>query len=369
MSDIDSPREGSPQPAPAAPVWLVLALAVGLLAGAISGAAVAFLNDSDSGGGGSGATSLPGALSEDRLAQAASRALPAVVALVNEYEPQGDEPGGTAFGAGAIIDERGYILTNAHIVVLPGTLYVVMGDGNVLPATLVSHDAPFTDVAVIQVQGGDFQALEIGDSTKLVPGEAVLAIGSPDFDYFNSVSAGVVSGIERRKLLGNVWLEDLIQTDAAINVGNSGGPLINLNGEVVGINTFRDTGQGDPLFGISFAQSSRVFAPIVDAMIRGGKFPRPYFGIEHTDLTEELAATRGLAQTSGAVIENVFGDSPASAAGLRPGDIVTKIGNFELNSQLTLLSALGATQPAANVDVAILRNSQPMTLKVQLRPR
>jgi S1-C subfamily serine protease len=340
---------------------------VGLLAGAISGAAVAFLNDSDSGGGGSAAVT-PGAR-EDRVAQAVARAIPSVVAVINEIQPQGEDPGGTAGGAGVVIDQRGFVLTNAHIVMIPGNLFVILSDGTFRPATLVSHDAPFTDIAVIQVQGGGLRALTIADSAQLALGQTVIAIGSPDIDYFNSVSVGVVSGLERRKQLGNIWLEDLIQTDAAINVGNSGGPLLDLNGQIVGINTFRDTGQGDPLFGISFAISSRVFAPVVDSIMRTGSFPRPYFGVQHTDLSAEVAQSRNLTQTEGALLEEVFGDSPASAAGLRAGDIITKVGNFDVSSQFTLLSALGATPPNANVDVNILRNNQPMTLKVQLRPR
>ncbi|HEY7465570.1 MAG TPA: trypsin-like peptidase domain-containing protein, partial [Dehalococcoidia bacterium] len=355
---------------PPPPVWLALALAVGLLAGAISGAAVAFLNDSDGGGGGT-AVAPSGEAGADRVAQVAARAVSSVVAIINEYEAQGDEPAGTAGGAGVIIDERGYILTNAHIVLLPGTLFVILNDGSVRPATVVSHDAPFTDVAVVQMQGGGLQALDVGDSAELSLGQTVIAIGSPDIDYFNSVTVGVVSGLQRRKQLGNVWLEDLIQTDAAINVGNSGGPLVDLNGQVVGLNTFRDEGGGpDPLFGISFAIPSRTFGPIADAMIRTGEFPRPYFGVEHTDLTEETATAKGLkADAQGAYLESVLADGPASAAGLRAGDIVTKIGQFDVTTAFTLLSALGQTQPSANVDVTILRNNQPMTLKVQLRPR
>jgi S1-C subfamily serine protease len=364
MSESESPRGEVPQPSPP-PVWLAFALAIGLLAGAISGAAVVLLNDSDSDG---GSTTQPAAAG-DRVAQATARATPSVVAIINELAPQGDQPGGTAGGAGFIIDDRGFIVTNAHIVILPGNLFVILSDGTVRPASIVSHDAPYTDLAVVRVQGGGLRALSVGDSRELALGQPVIAIGSPDIDYFNSVTTGVVSGLERRKRLGTIWLEDLIQTDAAINVGNSGGPLLDLEGRVVGINTFRDIGEGDPLFGISFAISSRVFAPIVSEMIRNGVFPRPYFGVEHTDLDEEIATTRGITQTVGALLTNVFADSPASVAGLRPGDIVTKVGNFEVSPEFTLLSALGATPPAANVDVAIVRGNQPMTLKVQLRPR
>lgn len=367
MSETDAPRDATPPPPPP-PVWLALSLAVGLLAGAISGAAVAFLNDSGPGGGSSAA--VAGANSGDAVSLAVAKAMPSVVAIINELDATADNPdGGTAGGAGVIIDSRGFILTNAHIVVLPGKLFVILNDGSVRPATAVSNDAPYTDLAVIQVQGGGLRAAALGDSADLLPGQTVIAIGSPDIDYFNSVSVGVVSAVQRRKLLRGVWLEDLIQTDAAINVGNSGGPLLNLNGEVVGINTFRDTGGGDPLYGISFAQSSRTFAPIVQGMVASGKFPRPYFGVEHTDLNDEVAAAKGITQTAGALIVSVTGNSPAAKAGLRAGDIVTDIATIPLSPQLGLLNALEAVGPTDNVDVKILRGGQPQTLKVQLEPR
>jgi S1-C subfamily serine protease len=368
MSETDTPQRESAQ-SPPPPVWLALSLAVALLAGAISGAAVAFLNDSGSGGSLSLAA-LPDGSPGDAVSQAVARALPSVVAIINELDLTADNPGGgTAGGAGVIIDSRGFVLTNAHIVVLPGKLFVILNDGSVRPATVVSNDAPFTDLAVIQVQGGGLRSLPLADSAQLTPGQTVVAIGSPDIDYFNSVSVGVVSGVQRRKQLGNVWLEDLIQTDAATNVGNSGGPLLNLNGEVVGINTFRDVGGGDPLFGISFAISSRTFAPIAQSIISSGKFPRPYFGVEHTDLTDEVAASLGTTQTAGALIRSVTGSSPAQKAGLRAGDIVTSIGSVQLSPQLGLLNALASVGASDNVDVRILRGGQAQTLKVQLEPR
>jgi len=206
--------------------WLAAFLGVAVVAGLVSGAVVALLmGDADDGGSGG---------SNQAVAQAVARALPSVVAIVNEISPSGGDPGGIAGGAGVVIDERGYVLTNAHIVSIPGRLFVLLSNGETRPATLVSHDAPFTDLAVLRINEGGLRSLPLGDSDDLALGETVIALGSPDIDYMNSASVGVISGLERRKLLGDVWLEDLVQTDAAINVGNSGGPLINLNGEIVG---------------------------------------------------------------------------------------------------------------------------------------
>jgi len=358
---------------------LTLVLAVALLAGAISGTAVSLLQDFDSDSGSAstatpeGTPGTPPALSNgfagDRISEVAVRALPSVVAIVNQFEAQEGLAAGSAGGAGVIVDERGYILTNAHLVQIPGEIFVLMNNGEVRPGQVVAHDAPFTDVAIVRVEEGGLTPIDIGDSAALIPGQTVIAIGSPDIDYYNSVTAGVVSGLERRKQLGNVWLEDLIQTDTAINVGNSGGPLLNLNGEMVGLNTFRDVGADEPLFGISFAISSRVFAPIAQTMIANGSFPRPYLGVEFLDLSPQVAQEQGLSDTQGTLIQEVTPGGPGDAAGLQVGDIVTTFGEVPLSPQFGLLNALGVTPPDAGLSLQILRDGQPLTLDVQLEPR
>lgn len=370
----NTPSTGGGARQPPVSVLLILVVAIALLAGAISGAAVALLGESSDSGDTASvqpAPTVPNDSNQDPVPAVVSRALPSVVAIINELENQGEDgPSGTAGGAGVIVDERGYILTNAHLVQLPGRVFVLLSSGEVRPANVVSHDAPFTDVGVVKIDPGGLQALPVGDSNNLQVGETVIAIGSPDIDYYNSVSRGVVSGLQRRKQLGNVWLEDLIQTDAAINVGNSGGPLLNLRGEVVGLNTFRDLGGGeDPLFGISFAISSRIFAPIVQSMIANGSFPRPHLGVDFVDLTPEVAQERGLEQSDGALIEAVTPGSPADAAGVQAGDIVTHVGEIPLSSQFGLLNALGVTAPTEQVTVQVLREGQTIDLDVQLEPR
>jgi S1-C subfamily serine protease len=380
MNDSGSPAGGGARQASPA-VLLTLVLAVALLAGAISGTAVVLLydSDSDSSAQDSSDTAAPAetppalttGFAGDAISQVAARALPSVVAIINEFQAQEDLglDAGTAGGAGVVVDDRGFILTNAHLVQIPGDLYVLLPNGEVRPGQLVSYDAPFTDVAVIQIEQGGLTPIDIGDSAELVPGQTVVAIGSPDIDYYNSVSAGVVSAVGRRKRLANVWLEDLIQTDAAINVGNSGGPLLNLDGEMVGLNTFRDLGADDPLFGISFAISSRVFAPIAQSMIENGVFPRPYLGVDFEDITPDVADEMDLGDTQGTLIQSVTAGGPADVAGMQVGDIVTKFGDIPLSSQFGLLNALGVTAPDAALSLEVLRDGQPMTLDVQLEPR
>jgi S1-C subfamily serine protease len=291
--------------------------------------------------------------------EAVAGALPGVVIVVNEIAPQGSNPGGIGAGAGFVVDDRGFIVTNEHIVREPGKLTVVLSNGERRSATLVSTDAPFTDLAVVRVPAGRLTVLPIGSSEALRPGEPVVAIGSPDIDYNNSVTAGVVSATQRRKNLNGVFLEDLIQTDAAINVGNSGGPLINLRGEAVGLITFRDIGGDgeDALAGISFAISSRTFEPIVAAMIRNGKYPRPYFGIDHQN------------GSRGALVQRVYESSPADKAGIKTGDVVLRIGRNEVNQGLPFLNALALAGPSGRVPVQVAREGRTIDLTVELEPR
>ncbi|HWO72147.1 MAG TPA: trypsin-like peptidase domain-containing protein [Dehalococcoidia bacterium] len=361
MSELSPPPPGAPKSLPLS--WLALCLAAAVISGLLSGGLVALVAVPEDG---ESDTADP----HDAVARAVERSLPSVVAIVNELQPQAGQPGGVAGGAGFIIDERGYVLTNAHLVQLPGRLHVLLHDGQTRDATLVSHDAPFTDVAVIRIQGGGLRALPVGDSASLSPGETVIAIGSPDIDYMNSVTVGVVSATGRRKHVGQAWLEDLIQTDAAINVGNSGGPLLNLKGEVVGLNTFRDVGGGeDPLFGISFAISSRTFQPIARAIIEQGKYPRAYFGIDHVDLDAETAAQMGLRTAEGALVRQVYADSPAQRAGVRPGDVIVRMGRFPVNGQFSFINALGMLRPDERVTVQVVRGGQVVELSAQMVPR
>ncbi len=332
--------------------WVAALVGVALIAGAVSGAAATLLLDD-------GSSSSAG--SKSPLADVAEATLPAVVTVINEITPSAEYPqGGVGGGAGVIVDERGFVMTNAHIVSLPGTYTVILNNGEERRATLVSSDAPFTDVAVLRIQGGGLTALEFGDSAALRQGDTVMALGSPDIDYRNSVSSGIVSGLERRKLLGDIWLEDLVQFDAAINVGNSGGPIVNLEGEIIGMSTFRDVGGDEEiLFGISFALSSRHLQPIVSAIIDKGKYARPYFGIEHQDIDDSMSLPANTPRV-GAVVTRVIPGSPAQAAGLRAGDVLLRLGRTAIDDENTFLNALGQVPAAGRVQVHYWREGREL---------
>lgn len=366
----NSPYQVNDLPPPARPprrsaAWaapLFLALVAGAVAGGLVGWAVVSWAEDEKGAAG-------GTTTAEAIVQAVARARPAVVTVVNELPPPPAGPGGIAGGAGFIVDERGFIVTNEHLVRLQGKLSVVLNDGEVRPATLVSHDAPFTDVAVLRIRAGGLVALPVADSAALRLGETVIAIGSPDIDYRGSVSTGVVSGLGRAKLLEGMYRQDLIQTDAAINAGNSGGPLLNLRGEAIGIVSFRDIGAEDPLFGISFAISSRTFAPIVQAIIRDGSFPRPYLGVEHLDLDAATAQELGLSVEQGALVLRVTGGSPAERAGIRVGDVLLRLGSNEISEDLPFLNALAALRIGERVSVQLWREGRLQTATVEVTRR
>jgi S1-C subfamily serine protease len=344
---------------PKLPLALLGALiAIAVVAGAIAGAVTSLVIDgSGKGSDAGGQSGSRNAAGDSAAIQAVASALPGVVIVVNEIAPHDNQPAALGAGAGFIADERGFIVTNEHIVHDPGKLTVVLSNGERRSATVVSTDFPYTDLAVLRVQGGGLKAVPIGASEDLHQGETVIAIGSPDFDYSNTVTAGVVSGLQRRKMLQGVFLEDLIQTDAAINLGNSGGPLINLRGEAVGVITFRDVGGDDDLNNISFAISSRTFKPIVEAMISKGVFPRPYFGIDHQN------------GARGAMVQKVFDSSPAEKAGIKAGDVILRIGRNDINQDLLFLNALALAGTSGRVPVQVLRDGRTIDLTVELAAR
>jgi serine protease Do len=352
--------------------WIAALVIAGAVAGAIAGGLVVLLaSGSDNGGASKSAGAARLKPNEDEAIVAATEAaLPSVVMVINELAPSPTSPGGVAGGAGFIVDERGFIVTNEHLVHEPGKLIVVLNNGDQRAATVVSSDAPFNDIAVLRIQAGGLKALTLGRSDQVSEGQTVVAIGSPDFDYRNSVTVGTVSGTGRRKELNGSYLDDLVQTDAAINTGNSGGPLIALNGEAIGMVTFRDIGGGDdPLFGVSFAISSDTIRPIAQAIIERGVFPRPYFGIEHQNVDEKLARSANLRTDRGALVRRVFDASPADKAGMRPGDVITRIGRLEVNKNMPYINALAQVHIGERVNVQVLRDGRLMDLTVETTAR
>ena len=310
---------------------------------------------------------------ETAITQTVEKVSPAVVTVVGTVPGQNTFFGRTAegqvSGSGVIISPDGYIVTNNHVVESTTSLAVVLSDGTQLPANIISTDI-FADLAVLKVDGTMPGVAAFGNSDNLKPGETVIAIGSPLGEFRNTVTVGVVSATGRSLDTGNgYFMEDLIQTDAAINQGNSGGPLVNLNGEVVGINTIIVRGgNGSTAIaeGLGFSIPSNTVHFIAERIIQTGHFARPYLGIGTQTITPAIGQRYHLDTQWGAYIMQVDSNSPAATAGLQQNDIIVSIGDQTIDSDHSFINALFANQPGDQVEVKILRDNQEMVLKVTL---
>ena len=290
------------------------------------------------------------------------QANPAIVTVVNQLS------GGVASGSGFIIDQQGHIVTNNHVIDGTQGLQVIYYDGQKASARLVGTD-PVNDIAVIQVSGAVPGTVNWGDSSKLELGQPVVAIGSALGNFANSVTVGVVSGLNRR--VGGTG--PLIQTDAAINHGNSGGPLLNLNAEVIGVNALvvRDGSNGDQAEGLGFAIPANTAHTIATQLMQTGSVARPYLGVTYQTLTAQAAADLGIAQTSGAYLSDVTAGSPAAQAGLAPGDVILAIDGQPLDDTTTLQTVLLTRKPGDRVPMQVIHanSSQAATITVTLGSR
>ncbi|MBL9000722.1 MAG: Do family serine endopeptidase [Phycisphaerae bacterium] len=268
-------------------------------------------------------------------------------------------------GSGVIVSDDGRILTNNHVIHDAETITVKLSDGRELPAALTGAD-PETDLAVIKIEASGLTAARIGSSDALQPGDWVVAVGSP-FGLDHTVTAGVVSAKSRADVGLNTF-EDFIQTDAAINPGNSGGPLINLRGEVVGINSaIRSAGGGNN--GIGFAIPSSTFVRVMDSLIASGKVERGYLGVSTQALTADLATSLNADNPRGALVAEVVPDAPADKAGLRSGDIITAVNGRTVGSSRELVNTVGGLSPGEEAAITILRDGKPTTVTVNLGTR
>jgi S1-C subfamily serine protease len=297
---------------------------------------------------------------------------PAVVTVLNEQTTQGPAGAGltpAGSGTGFIINDEGYIVTNEHVVRDGDEFSVVFADGTERPATLVGAD-PISDLAVIQVDGEIPGMIPLGDSTELEVGQPVLAIGSPLGTFTNTVTAGIVSALGRN-FPGATFYTNLVQHDAAINPGNSGGPLVNMDGEVVGVNTLGipETERG-PVQGLFFAIPSNTVEKITDQLIENGEVAYPYLGIEAVEpVTEEIAAQAGLSVDRGALVAGIAPGGPAASAGVQEGDVILSVDGQSIDECTSLTEALFAHEPGETVPLELQRGDETVEVEIELGER
>jgi serine protease Do/serine protease DegQ len=266
-------------------------------------------------------------------------------------------------GSGVVVDaRRGYVITNHHVVDGADTITVTLNDGRRLEAKVIGSD-PESDVAVIQVPSGNLTALPLADSDRLRVGDFVVAIGNP-FGLGQTVTSGIVSALGRTGL-GIQGYEDFIQTDASINPGNSGGALVNLRGELVGINT-AIIAPGGGNVGIGFAIPSNMVSRLMEQIVAHGAVRRGQLGVSVQDLTPELASAFNIPMQQGAVIAQVMPRSTAARAGLREGDIVLRVDGRPIRDGSALRNAIGLLEVGASVRLEILREGQPLTINARV---
>jgi 2-alkenal reductase len=311
-------------------------------------------------------TSTPASDGEMTPVQVVDQVAPAVVTVINEQTVSNglgsnqQVPAGA--GTGFIIDDQGHIVTNWHVVTGGTSFKVILYDGTQLDAKLVGED-PRDDLAVVQIDASKVPGtVSLGDSSQLKPGQSVLAMGSPLGEFGNTVTAGIVSALNRNQL-GQEGLcqnyTDLIQHDAAINPGNSGGPLFNLKGEVVGVNTLGiPSQQGQPVQGLFFAVPSNTVKVVVDQIIQTGGIKAPYLGITFVALNPQISSVNGISVDHGLYVQDVESGGPADQAGIQADDIILQIEGDDITPSSTLSSHLLNYQPGDTVTLTILRGDQ-----------
>jgi len=280
-------------------------------------------------------------------------------------------------GSGVIVDEEGYIVTNYHVVAGVRTVEIQLSDGRSGSASVVGID-PLVDVAVLKTNLDDLVAAKWGDSDELSVGESVWAFGSP-FGFQKSITFGILSAKERRGIRsqgggrGNTSVyQEFLQTDAAVNPGNSGGPLVNLNGEIIGINTAII---GPTYQGISFSIPSVIVRKSYEQLRKDGWVKRGYLGIRPSKLPDRDALALGLEKDSGVLIESVETNTPASDAGMQRGDVILSWNGTEFSDPTLMSRAIAATKIGSKVPVEIVRKSDSaverltLTVQVAVRPR
>jgi len=309
----------------------------------------------------------------DNIADMVEDVNQAVVTVINKQTFAGFgqssselQPAGS--GTGFIVSDDGYIITNNHVVEGSDSLSVLFVDGTEVDATLVGTDA-ITDIAVIKIDQRVPATVEIGDSSTLRVGEDIVAIGSALGEYTNTVTQGIVSGLGRSlDSQGGAGMENMIQHDAPINPGNSGGPLLNMQGQVVGVNTavVRQAEPGVTAEGLGFAIPSNTVKDIASQLIENGQVVRPFLGISYQLINPQIAAAQNLPVDHGAFIADVVAGGPAATAGVQANDIVTAIDGQEISQTTSLQDILFQHKPGDTVELTIARGTTGETVTVQV---
>jgi serine protease Do/serine protease DegQ len=260
-------------------------------------------------------------------------------------------------GSGVIFDARsGYIVTNAHVVENASEITVTLQDGRDLKAEIIGSDTP-SDVAVLKVKPDGLTQVPLGDSAKVEVGDFVVAIGNP-FGLQHTVTSGIISGLSRSGINPDGY-EDFIQTDASINPGNSGGALVNLRGELIGINTAILSRSGGNI-GIGFAIPVNMARSVMDQLIRFGSVKRGQLGVSMYTVTPDIAHSLGLPSAVGALVSQVVDGSPADHAGIRTGDVITAVNGQPVKSNSELRNTIGLLRVGDKVEIGLLRDGKPL---------
>ena len=267
----------------------------------------------------------------------------------------------TSLGSGVIVSKEGHILTNHHVIKDMDSIMVQLTDGRSEPARLIGSDEQ-TDIAVLKIDARNIEPLALGNSDDVRVGQMVFAVGNP-FGLSETVTTGIVSAKGRRAMADSGV--EFFQTDAAVNQGNSGGPLLNLRGEIVGINTAIYSENGSWL-GISFAVPSNVARRALQSLLERGRIVRGYLGVDMVDLTPELAPQAGVRETSGALVTRVMADSPAARADIRPRDIIRKFNGHGIADILAVRSRVAEADIGAKIEIVVVRGGQELTLTAEI---
>jgi serine protease Do len=277
---------------------------------------------------------------------------------------------GQSLGSGFIISPDGYIVTNAHVITAANrgkveSITVTLFDRKEYVAKVIGSDT-LSDLAVLKVEATNLPFVKFGDSSKARVGDWVIAIGEP-FGLGGTVTAGIVSALNRVTGQGGAY-DRFIQTDAAINKGNSGGPMFDLNGNVIGINS-QIFSPSEGSVGIGFAIPAEAAKPIIDTMIKGGKVQRGYLGVSRQPVDEDVAASLGLPKDKGEIISRVEPSGPAAKAGMKEGDVVVAVNGKDIDPQQTLTYLIANQTPGATAKLSVIRDGKPMTLNVTVGTR